>query len=125
MGKGPPMEVSADDEIAIFDEELAPEFRRLRSAGVDCSEYFRPFQAPAFEPGLLDHAVASLGFEEVGMEARVTGYCAVAACQPLAAAPLAYERLSDHCPVVVEVADRDDDADNEDESPCDCCDRCP
>lgn len=127
MGKGPPMAVSADEEIVIFDEELAPAFRRLPPAGPGCSEYFRPRGAPQFEAGLLDHAVASLGTEEVAVEARITGYCAVEACRPFAAAPMAYERLSDHCPVVVEVADRDDDGDGGEPQPepCDCCDRCP
>ena len=42
--------------------------------------------------------------------ARVTGYCALAGCQRIKGDyPLAYRRLSDHCPVVVEIENRDED----------------
>jgi hypothetical protein len=46
--------------------------------------------------------------QEAGATARVTGYCALTACAPITGAlPAAAERLSDHCPVVVEIQDRD------------------
>jgi hypothetical protein len=43
--------------------------------------------------------------------AVVTGYCALANCEPLDenAMPPAYQRLSDHCPVVFNVQDTDQD----------------
>jgi hypothetical protein len=54
--------------------------------------------------------VVSTGMQEVAATARVTGYCALAACGNLSGAmPAAAERLSDHCPVVVEIEDRDRD----------------
>jgi hypothetical protein len=42
--------------------------------------------------------------------ATVTGYCAVAGCQRIRGDyPPAYRHLSDHCPVVVEIENRDQD----------------
>jgi predicted extracellular nuclease len=68
----------------------------------DCTEYFEG------KAGTLDHLVVSTGMREVAATARVTGYCALAACADIAGAmPAAAERLSDHCPVVVEIQDRD------------------
>ena len=55
----------------------------------------------------LDHLVASVGMQEVAPLARVTGYYALARCQELVGPRPAAERLSDHCPVVVEIQDRD------------------
>jgi hypothetical protein len=52
--------------------------------------------------------VASTGMQEVAATARVTGYCAVVGCTDLTGAlPAAAERLSDHCPVVVDIQDQD------------------
>jgi hypothetical protein len=48
--------------------------------------------------------------QEVAATARVTRYCALAGCADLTnALPAAAERLSDHCPVVVEIQDQDRD----------------
>ncbi len=42
----------------------------------------------------------------------MTGYCALEECRDLVGPlPAAYEKLSDHCPIVVEV--RDEDLDDE------------
>jgi exonuclease III len=68
----------------------------------NCTEYFER------KAGALDHVVASAGMQEVATTARVTGYCAVAGCADLTGAlPAAAELLSDHCPVVVDIQDRD------------------
>ena len=79
-------------------------FRRVES-GPACSEYYRG------EGGLLDHFAVTRGMREVGPEARahVEGYCAEVACArlPERHMPRAYEELSDHCPIVLEIADRD------------------
>jgi hypothetical protein len=54
--------------------------------------------------------VAEAMGEAAVREARVTGRCALLACAPFDdREPAASERLSDHCPVVVELENRDDD----------------
>jgi endonuclease/exonuclease/phosphatase family metal-dependent hydrolase len=101
MGKGEAPPVSAQQELAVFDGELAPGFCCL-SMTPNCMEYFKG------KGGTLDHVVVSTGMPEAAATARVTGYCAVAECANIAGAmPAASERLSDHCPVVIEVQDRD------------------
>jgi endonuclease/exonuclease/phosphatase family metal-dependent hydrolase len=103
MGKQEAPPVSTQEELAVFDRELAPGFRPL-SMTPNCTEYFDG------KAGTLDHLVASTGMQEVAATARVTGYCALAACGNLTGPmPAAAERLSDHCPVVVEIQDRDRD----------------
>jgi endonuclease/exonuclease/phosphatase family metal-dependent hydrolase len=100
MGQDAPP-ISAQQERAVFDGELSPGFRRLPMTP-NCTEYFEG------KGGTLDHIVASTGMQEAGATARVTGYCALAACANLTGAlPAAAERLSDHCPVVVDIQDRD------------------
>jgi endonuclease/exonuclease/phosphatase family metal-dependent hydrolase len=101
MGRQDAPPISAQEELAIFDGELAPGFRRLAMTP-NCTEYVDG------HAGALDHVVASTGMQEVAATARVTGYCALAACADMAGPlPAAAERLSDHCPVVVEIQDRD------------------
>jgi len=70
-----------------------------------CSHYFRG------RSGQLDHILVSTGMKEIDIaSAQVTGYCALAGCQRIRGDyPLAYRRLSDHCPVVVEIANQDND----------------
>lgn len=70
-----------------------------------CSQYFRGIG------GQLDHILVTRAMKEVDVNSvQVTGYCALAGCQRIRGDyPLAYRRLSDHCPVVVEIANRDDD----------------
>jgi predicted extracellular nuclease len=101
MGRQDPPPISAPEELAVFDRELAPGFRRLPMTPA-CTEYHDG------KAGALDHVVSSTGMREVAATARVTGYCAVAGCATIAGAmPAAAERLSDHCPVIVEIQDRD------------------
>jgi endonuclease/exonuclease/phosphatase family metal-dependent hydrolase len=101
MGKQDTPPVSAQEELAVFDGELAPGFRRLPMTPA-CTEYFEG------KTGALDHIVASTGMQEVASTARVTGYCGVAGCADLTGPmPAAAARLSDHCPVVVDIQDRD------------------
>ena len=70
-----------------------------------CTHYFRG------RGGWLDHILVNHGMAEVQTRsARVTGYCAIAQCQRIKGDyPLAYERLSDHCPVVIDIANQDQD----------------
>jgi endonuclease/exonuclease/phosphatase family metal-dependent hydrolase len=105
MGREEPPQVSAVEEIEILDEELAPGFARLRPQ-FQCSEYFQG------RGGLLDHILVSTAMQEDGPGTRLTGYCAVERCAPIQGAmPAAYERLSDHCPILFEVIDQDLDED--------------
>ncbi|RMH06905.1 MAG: hypothetical protein D6704_06185 [Nitrospirae bacterium] len=90
-------------------------FRRLvakESPGFDtlpvspaCTHYF------GGRGGRLDHVLVAKAMREVvSRAARVSGYCASTQCRRIVGDyPLAYRRLSDHCPVIVDVADRDDD----------------
>ncbi len=70
-----------------------------------CSHYFRG------RPGWLDHLLVNKGMEELpSQSARVTGYCALTGCRRIKGDyPLAYERLSDHCPIVIDIENQDKD----------------
>ena len=70
-----------------------------------CSHYFRG------RAGQLDHILVAKEMKEVAVTSiRVTGYCALADCQRIRGDyPLAYRRLSDHCPVVMEIENTDQD----------------
>ena len=70
-----------------------------------CSHYFRG------RGGWLDHVLVAKDMKEVtATSATVTGYCAIADCQRIQGDyPPAYRRLSDHCPVILEIANRTDD----------------
>ena len=76
-------------------DDLAPEPR--------CSHYFRG------RGDWLDHVLVAQDMAEVRTRsARVTGYCAVAGCRRIKGEyPPAYRRLSDHCPVIIELDNRD------------------
>ena len=68
-----------------------------------CSHYFRG------RGDWLDHVLVAKDMAEMRTRsARVTGYCAVAGCRRIKGEyPPAYRRLSDHCPVIVEIDNRD------------------
>jgi exonuclease III len=101
MGRAEPPAVAAAQEILSMDTTLHPIYRRVTPSPA-CSEYFDK------NPGLLDHFAVSSGMQEAAIGARVTGYCAVHQCNPIAGQmPAAYERLSDHCPVVLDLQDVD------------------
>ncbi|MDX2348645.1 MAG: endonuclease/exonuclease/phosphatase family protein [Nitrospirota bacterium] len=72
---------------------------------LQCSQYFRG------RGGQLDHVLVANGMKEIDVESvQVTGYCALAGCQRIRGDyPLAYRRLSDHCPVILEITNRNDD----------------
>ncbi|UCE63888.1 MAG: endonuclease/exonuclease/phosphatase family protein [Nitrospirota bacterium] len=70
-----------------------------------CTHYFRG------RGGWLDHVIVAKDMQEViEVSAKVSGYCAVAGCKRIKGDyPLAYRRLSDHCPVIFEIRNRDED----------------
>ncbi len=84
--------------------KATPGFRDLRLEP-PCSHYFRG------RGKRLDHVMVSQDMAEVSARsARVTGYCAMAACRRIPGEyPLAYQRLSDHCPVIFEIHNHDRD----------------
>jgi endonuclease/exonuclease/phosphatase family metal-dependent hydrolase len=99
---------SAEQEIDELRKALEGQrlpFRHLTLEN-QCTEYFEG------HGGWLDHIVATQVMEELRpTTARVSGYCAVAQCRPVSDAnmPAAYKNLSDHCPVVVDLSDADQD----------------
>jgi len=78
-------------------DDLSPEPR--------CSHYFRG------RGDWLDHVLVAKDMAEMRTRsARVTGYCAVTGCRRIKGEyPLAYRRLSDHCPVIIEIENQDMD----------------
>ena len=73
---------------------------RLPTAGLACTEYWRPKGDPGpYRPSILDHVVATRG----DWQAEVHGMCERLACSPTdpAAMDPDYFSVSDHCPVVV------------------------
>ena len=99
--------IPAADELAATDRALgalSTRYRRVPSSA-QCSEYYKGHGT------LLDHFVASASFAELGPDAqtRVSGLCGDAACAAApTGGPRAAEReLSDHCPLFLDIPDRD------------------
>ncbi len=92
--------VTANAEIASMSGWLANSGFQLVPADARCSEYWgdRPF--------LLDHFALARGASlPVAPRAHVAGFCAAVECTPFAknAMPAAFQRLSDHCPVLLDI----------------------
>jgi endonuclease/exonuclease/phosphatase family metal-dependent hydrolase len=103
MGRQEQPAITAEQEIQTLQQELEFGFQRV-APSPPCTEYFDN------KGGVLDHIVVSAGMSEAATTARVSGYCAVRACSPMAGTPPpAYEKLSDHCPVLLEVSNTDSD----------------
>ncbi|MEM6993366.1 MAG: endonuclease/exonuclease/phosphatase family protein [Myxococcota bacterium] len=73
----------------------------LLSDDLECTEYYRPGEAPNYLPSLLDHLVATGGDWD---DVTVHGLCARLRCTVTAPEDMDPEffAVSDHCPVVVE-----------------------
>lgn len=101
--------ISASDELELFRARLAEGSppASLVASRQSCSEYH------AGAGVLLDHFVVfgSLGRGPSAARSEVLGFCADVSCRPFFSRrpPTAYLALSDHCPVVFELPDRDDD----------------
>jgi hypothetical protein len=91
----------------MLEEELAPAFRRMVPS-LACSEYVQPDPTVERQRAmLLDQVAVSSGMQEAATTSRITGYCALRRCADATGAmPAAYQVLSDHCPTVFEVTDR-------------------
>jgi endonuclease/exonuclease/phosphatase family metal-dependent hydrolase len=102
-------EVTAGEELARLDAQLAPlALARLPlPEGQACTHYYRG------KAGALDHIVARAGMRALGERARVEvhGPCRDLACgaSPRGDRVAAWQALSDHCPVVVELTAEDAD----------------
>ena len=103
MGAGDRM--GAAEEIEALKRVIAgegPGFRLLEPR-LGCTEYYMG------ECGQLDHVLVTATMEEAqNAQASISGYCAELGGVPFGARePAAYERLSDHCPLVVDVKAED------------------
>lgn len=95
-----------ESELAELDRQLRMGELPARRVGarLPCSHYYQR------QPGLLDHVVVAESMRELSSTARseVEGYCANLKCEPYSGKePRAFRRLSDHCPLIVELTDRD------------------
>ncbi|WP_134497372.1 endonuclease/exonuclease/phosphatase family protein [Microvirga pakistanensis] len=95
----------AEGELQLLGQvtsKEAPEYRHLKLTPA-CTEYFEGVC------GWLDHVLVGRTMAEAERtELRLTGYCAESGGAPIRGSmPAAYERLSDHCPVVLDLADQD------------------
>lgn len=95
-------ELSASDERRWLRRTLRRELGlKLVLPSIGCSDYYQG------EPGLVDHFAVSSGLalpEEA--VARVDGFCVEARCQAAQSESEAFRRLSDHCPVVLDIPAR-------------------
>lgn len=92
--------VAARTEIASLSHWLSDNSFQLVPADARCSEYWgdRPF--------LLDHfAIAHGASLPVASRAHVAGFCDAVECArfPRHAMPTAFQHLSDHCPVLLDI----------------------
>jgi len=108
MGTG---DISADTEINALAGTVASETpgfnHRMPYPG--CSHYY------SSKAGMLDHILVATGMVEAAAAQPITtGYCAELVCgRPGSGSfddmPLAYQKLSDHCPVYMDISDKDSD----------------
>jgi len=96
--------ISASEEIQLLDEEISDNgFRRI-TISPECTEYYKG------KAGVLDHIVVSLAMEECNLHATIHGYCKMLDCDNITTnTPIAYKRLSDHCPIIWDVKNEDMD----------------
>jgi endonuclease/exonuclease/phosphatase family metal-dependent hydrolase len=102
-------EVEAAAEIAGLDAELRP----IGLRRVPLSEHSACTQYQRGHPSVLDHGIVPVAMEELAQGARleVYGPCRELMCMapPRGQHPEAFERLSDHCPVVLQLTAEDRD----------------
>ena len=98
--------VDSESEIAELDQQLGLGELHLQRMTTDlgCSHYFQR------KPAQIDHILVTTDTRALAPSAQVTveGYCKELHCRHYAGKdPNAYRHLSDHCPLVVELVDRD------------------
>ncbi len=99
---------NSTQERAVLEKTVAALARplRLATADHDCTEYYKG------RGYTIDQVLYSSTMKEAGAgKAKVSGVCAAAKCKDMGAAQLpAFSYLSDHCPVVFDLDDVDDDS---------------
>lgn len=99
-------EVSAERELELLARAAAPAKMVPVPAEIGCSHYF------SGRGTLLDLVLVSDATRELPADARVavSGVCGELRCRSLPAAtprPAAFAALSDHCPILIDLTDRD------------------
>ena len=90
-------ETEADEELAALDARFAAAGLARIEGEVPCTEIYRR------RGSLLDHAIATAGLRTAA-RLEVDGPCAPLGCRvPRGAHPSALSRLSDHCPLIVDL----------------------
>lgn len=92
--------VEHDPERRFIDNLVARHDLQLPTASLACSMYWKP-KTPHYEPSLLDHFLAP---RELALgEPEALGMCAELACAPQKDRPAAWQNISDHCPIRIEL----------------------
>lgn len=95
---------SAEEELQEFSAKVDSEAPGFKDIPVEprSTEYY------GGDGGWLDHIVVTKGTQELAQQtAAVHGYCSIANYEKLSDMPSAYNKLSDHCPVVIDFLDQD------------------
>ena len=106
MGFGDPQSAGAEIEaLKAFADTSDPGLRHIE-VNPQCTEYYDG------KGGWLDHVLVAQSMAEAPQaSATVSGYCAQLACArtQTSSMPEAYKQISDHCPVVLEINNVDQD----------------
>ncbi len=98
-------ELTGEEELTLLDQRIARFGLERVPAEPPCSEYYQR------HGGLLDHILVTTSMREIlpYSTARVSGYCRLLSCQPFEAGeePFDFTHVSDHCPVALDILDRD------------------
>lgn len=91
-------EITQEGELDVLIKESAPTFIRPETNQV-CTIYFKG------TPENLDHVFITPSMEGKVSSARIEGFCPLIKCRQRAEGEIhpAYEKLSDHCPVVLDI----------------------
>lgn len=89
-------------ERSFIEDEAKRAGLDVTTRDLRCSEYFGPIDGQ-LRPSLLDHVVASPELAREG-SVRLHGFCAELACAPTKDRPRDFVKVSDHCPVTLDVA---------------------
>lgn len=96
-------DISMPQEIELMRQAVKLENPGFKMLSPQCSEYYQK------KPGTLDHVLISNPMVEgQSALAKISGYCKQALCQKISGPmPKAYNNLSDHCPVIIDINNRD------------------